>query len=133
MYSIVIFFINESSTTESYTYGHTLSLHDALPISVRDAGVTQLDGHDHAFGGIAQQKRQPEEQQHHADPQHGITAKQPVTHARQGTLEQIRTTRDSRLRLNGFGGDRYRPPYVVGQRLAGLCSHRGTSFKVRRQ
>src|SRR3546814_16127111 len=29
---VVIFFFNETATTEIYTYGHTLSLHDALPI-----------------------------------------------------------------------------------------------------
>src|SRR3546814_18975363 len=28
-----IFFFNDTATTEIYTYGHTLSLHDALPIS----------------------------------------------------------------------------------------------------
>src|SRR3546814_6969746 len=28
-----MFFFNETATTEIYTYGHTLSLHDALPIS----------------------------------------------------------------------------------------------------
>src|SRR3546814_12325815 len=28
----VNFLFNETATTESYTYGHTLSLHDALPI-----------------------------------------------------------------------------------------------------
>src|SRR3546814_11657140 len=27
------FFFNDTPTTEIYTYGHTLSLHDALPIS----------------------------------------------------------------------------------------------------
>src|SRR3546814_6197512 len=27
------FFFNDTATTEIYTYGHTLSLHDALPIS----------------------------------------------------------------------------------------------------
>src|SRR3546814_16682557 len=26
------FFFNDTATTETYTYGHTLSLHDALPI-----------------------------------------------------------------------------------------------------
>src|SRR3546814_9742762 len=29
-----VFFFNVSATTEIYTYWHTLSLHDALPISV---------------------------------------------------------------------------------------------------
>src|SRR3546814_10674935 len=31
------FFFNDTATTEIYTYGHTLSLHDALPIS--DVGL----------------------------------------------------------------------------------------------
>src|SRR3546814_11290931 len=31
----VLFFFNDRATTEIYTYGHTLSLHDALPISTR--------------------------------------------------------------------------------------------------
>src|SRR3546814_14188826 len=31
--SKVTFFFNDTATTEIYTYGHTLSLHDALPIS----------------------------------------------------------------------------------------------------
>src|SRR3546814_17155302 len=29
---LLIFFFNDTATTEIYTYGHTLSLHDALPI-----------------------------------------------------------------------------------------------------
>src|SRR3546814_17894967 len=31
---LCVFFCNGTATTESETYGHTLSLHDALPISV---------------------------------------------------------------------------------------------------
>src|SRR3546814_19895025 len=30
---MLFFFFNDTATTEIYTYGHTLSLHDALPIS----------------------------------------------------------------------------------------------------
>src|SRR3546814_19855042 len=30
--SVICFFFNDTATTEIYTYGHTLSLHDALPI-----------------------------------------------------------------------------------------------------
>src|SRR3546814_9094628 len=30
---LVLFFLNDSATSEIYTYCHTLSLHDALPIS----------------------------------------------------------------------------------------------------
>src|SRR3546814_18532339 len=33
------FFFNDTATTEIYTYGHTLSLHDALPISTRAANA----------------------------------------------------------------------------------------------
>src|SRR3546814_13167888 len=32
MFSQLVFFINDTTTTEIYTYGHTLSLHCALPI-----------------------------------------------------------------------------------------------------
>src|SRR3546814_1962195 len=32
MFVMYIFFFNDTATTEIYTYGHTLSLHDALPI-----------------------------------------------------------------------------------------------------
>src|SRR3546814_9514529 len=31
----VVFFVKDTPTPEIYTYGHTLSLHDALPISSR--------------------------------------------------------------------------------------------------
>src|SRR3546814_16415496 len=30
---VFFFFFNDTATTEIYTYGHSLSLHDALPIS----------------------------------------------------------------------------------------------------
>src|SRR3546814_9082345 len=33
--TIECFFFNDTATTEIYTYGHTLSLHDALPIFAR--------------------------------------------------------------------------------------------------
>src|SRR3546814_18349257 len=29
---VFVLFVNDTATTEIYTYGHTLSLHDALPI-----------------------------------------------------------------------------------------------------
>src|SRR3546814_7495233 len=34
---IVFFFLNDTPTTVIYTYGHTLSLHDALPIYIMRA------------------------------------------------------------------------------------------------
>src|SRR3546814_14996842 len=41
------FFFNDPATTENYTYLHTLSLHDALPISCIDA---LLRGYENAGG-----------------------------------------------------------------------------------
>src|SRR3546814_1672388 len=35
------FFFNGTATTEIYTYGHTLSLHDALPISASSTMVAR--------------------------------------------------------------------------------------------
>src|SRR3546814_12583512 len=43
---IVSFFFNDTSTTEIYTYCHTLSLHDALPI------CRIGDSYIHGFGAI---------------------------------------------------------------------------------
>src|SRR3546814_6917355 len=40
-----MFFCNDTATTESYTYGHTLSLHDALPISQAVPARPSLYGH----------------------------------------------------------------------------------------
>src|SRR3546814_3405303 len=37
---LIFFFFNDTATTEIYTYSHTLSLHDALPIS--NTAKTQL-------------------------------------------------------------------------------------------
>src|SRR3546814_15828661 len=44
---LFVCFFNESATTEIYTYLHTLSLHDALPIAGVDWGwavITQVNG-----------------------------------------------------------------------------------------
>src|SRR3546814_17236703 len=35
--TVFFFFFNDTATTETYTYGHTRSLHDALPISATPA------------------------------------------------------------------------------------------------
>src|SRR3712207_3816758 len=49
----LMFFFNDTAATEIYT----LSLHDALPISLADAQAA-LAAHDHAVGGRAQQPRE---------------------------------------------------------------------------
>src|SRR3546814_7683768 len=56
---MVCFFFNDTATTEIYTYGHTLSLHDALPISLQgvkdarrkesEAAAKALGAHDIEF------------------------------------------------------------------------------------
>src|SRR3546814_13572851 len=40
--SFAFFFVNDTATTEIYTYGHTLSLHDALPIWLSDMVVRMI-------------------------------------------------------------------------------------------
>src|SRR3546814_18007463 len=37
-----LFFFNETATTEIYTYRHTLSLHDALPILYRQTDLVKI-------------------------------------------------------------------------------------------
>src|SRR3546814_11672358 len=64
------FFFNESATTEIYTYCHTLSLHDALPIS--RAAVAAFALRALAFGGCgacgrfgaAEQALEPRSEEH---------------------------------------------------------------------
>src|SRR3546814_12601789 len=42
---LFVFFFNDTATTEIYTYGHTLSLHDALPIcSTTTTSTRELRG-----------------------------------------------------------------------------------------
>src|SRR3546814_19289879 len=43
---ICVVFINDTATTEIYTYAHTLSLHDALPILLEESlGIGNSLGH----------------------------------------------------------------------------------------
>src|SRR3546814_7894658 len=48
MLSLLTFFFNDPATTVIYTYGHTLSLHDSLPILLRPHhhGSHGNDNHD---------------------------------------------------------------------------------------
>src|SRR3546814_16945954 len=50
----IIFFFNETATTEIYTYLHTLSLHDALPVSTRT--ISARPGRGTSSGCPAQMK-----------------------------------------------------------------------------
>src|SRR5210317_2021002 len=52
----LVFFFNDTATTEIYTLSYTLSLHDALPISARYPGQPQ---HQHFIRfGIAQRSEE---------------------------------------------------------------------------
>src|SRR3546814_5791003 len=42
---VFVFFLNDSATHKSLTYGHTLSLHDALPIFGRAEVEKQFEGY----------------------------------------------------------------------------------------
>src|SRR5213075_3573135 len=60
---IFFFFFNDTATTEIYTTRHTLSLHDALPISrrqVRDRGVCDQRAD---FGGTGRSEEHTSELQ----------------------------------------------------------------------
>src|SRR3546814_7957056 len=61
---LCIFFFNDPATTEIYTYLHTLSLHDALPISHRvgvdrpaGEGAVQVDHVHPGAAGVAERAR----------------------------------------------------------------------------
>src|SRR5213082_4310891 len=55
---IVVFFFNDTATTEIYTVSDTLSLHDALPIS-----VVPLDGE--AVGPVRAQRHRHQRSEEH--------------------------------------------------------------------
>ncbi|MNF50006.1 hypothetical protein D3C84_312910 [compost metagenome] len=69
----------------------------------RNPGVTQLHRHHHAFGGVAQEKGQAEEQQQHADAQHGIATEQPGPGPGDGALDRRRFARCGRRARGGRG------------------------------
>src|SRR3546814_5319300 len=55
----MVFFFNDTATTEIYTYRHTLSLHDALPILEVAAGIAAIGALDldHARAEITEPQR----------------------------------------------------------------------------
>ena len=97
----------------------------------RDPGVTQFDWHHHAFGGVTQQKRQTEKQQHPADTQHGVAAEQPVACSVDAALDKIRATGFGGL--FGFGSDGVQTPDIVRQWLTGFAGDGGYWLKFGRQ
>ncbi|MNG10624.1 hypothetical protein D3C84_941050 [compost metagenome] len=97
----------------------------------RDTCVTQFNRHHHAFGGIAQQKGQAEEQQHHADPQHGIAAEQPGPGATDGAVDEVRTTRGGRWLC--LASDRLGLPGIGRLRTVGFGGRDGYRFEFGRQ
>src|SRR3546814_11912119 len=66
---IYMFFFDETASTCIYTYGHTLSLHDALPIS-----TGRRREHGLHVGGVEDLHGQPQGRHHHDEHQGGSTA-----------------------------------------------------------
>src|SRR3546814_13430768 len=60
MWWFVVFFFNDTATTEIYTYLHTLSLHDALPIFAgrADREADDVVAQEQPVGGAAHQPEQ---------------------------------------------------------------------------
>src|SRR3546814_1566414 len=54
----MILFFNDTATTEIYTYGHTLSLHDALPIY---AGHRQVEDQQHDVADVEAGDQAPDQ------------------------------------------------------------------------
>src|SRR5213596_4272574 len=91
MFYAIVFFFNDTATTEIYTRPYTLSLHDALPISAR--GPRPLDSQRRA----GHREREPP---HPAEPR--------ARAAGDGHLADHRLSRRHRLRRpSQYGG---RPP-----------------------
>ncbi|MNV59584.1 hypothetical protein D3C71_1520150 [compost metagenome] len=97
----------------------------------RNACVPQLNRHHHAFGGIAQQKGQAEEQQHHADPQHGIAAEQPGSGTADGAIDKVRAARRDRWLC--LASDRLGLPGIGGLRTVGFGGRCGDRLEFGRQ
>src|SRR3546814_5760452 len=53
----VFVLFNDTATTEIYTYGHTLALHDALPISARIRAGVHPAPHRQCAGGDGRHHR----------------------------------------------------------------------------
>src|SRR3546814_7173466 len=53
-----VFFFNDTASPEIYTYGHTLSLHDALPISVARSQAAACGQFAAVAGAGARARRQ---------------------------------------------------------------------------
>src|SRR5213596_4246153 len=75
--AFIIFFFNDTATTEIYTRPYTLSLHDALPISAR-RGRGQAQGHARRAQGRvgrlpARRQARPRSEEHTSELQsHGL-------------------------------------------------------------
>src|SRR3546814_20762946 len=78
MYTLLMsmFFFNDTATSKSYTYGHTLSLHDALPISSVQGARCAIDQYKPAPDGRGAPPRAPPPPSDHG-PWHGDNGVRP--------------------------------------------------------
>src|SRR3546814_8795088 len=119
-------FFNDTATTDIYPYVHTLSLHDALPISGRPCGdggagphAAGPDHHGHpdaGAGGSADDSRDPQAMEERAGPRHvgrrsyGAAGLSPD---RQGSRSQ----RDAHQAVPGAGPARRRRSPATARRV----------------
>src|SRR3546814_18847820 len=98
MYLFFAFLMNDTATTEIYTYSHTLSLHDALPISF---------GHGEAAENIHRSK----DDGHKAEPFGRLTAGFGAGNQRPNDDDRRNRVRDRHQRC--VQRRRYRPDHII--------------------
>src|SRR3546814_5361012 len=107
------FVFNDTATTEIYTYGHTLSLHDARPIL--DAGTLATPTHaSHARRGRSLERRLPRRYDQHCHLRDPLPRRRDRAPPRRPVADQVHT--EGRT---GGTGRRGRPArYPLARRLA---------------
>src|SRR3546814_6943169 len=105
----MFFFFNDTATTQIYTYRHTLSLHDALPIY-------ELRSHQHEeCGGV---EKGEDEEQHRV---HGVPRRDHHESRRHGNRRED---------VEGYGGNDHLDPLRSEEHTSELQSLMRISYAV---
>src|SRR3546814_14361860 len=123
LHSMFIFvFFNETATTDFYTYGHTLSLHDALPTEARSSGDDGVGSQHHAER--AEQRRTDLDGPRRRQPQHLAVAQVQEDRRVPGVGRQQRLQlADELIRKRGGGHLEPQRERLPRHRLEGLDGH----------
>src|SRR3546814_13360786 len=98
MFMLFFFFCNDTATTEIYTYLHTLSLHDALPI-FEDSGTTIAEHRVDPLGQIALRRRADDQRTTETKPRKLIAERSQATR-REYRSSWIGLVSETQLHLN---------------------------------